>query len=206
MPLPLIISFYTQDWEYPNHARRLARECESLGLEHRIEELTSTGSYIGNTNMKSHYVGRCLSVAQRPLLWIDVDGSLYRKPAELEDLQGYDMAARRRRQVNEYGYTWHVGTLWFAPTPQAREFVDLWSGHTSGTDENRFDHAWRTMRDRIRIYELPEQYFFIYNHQNRDSLPPDTVVAHRISRSDMKLREKAESRRIRAARRAGAGS
>lgn len=201
MQTPRIISFYTQDWEYPQHARRLSQECTALGLQHRIDCRSSTGSYLGNTCMKSQFVRECLDQETDPLLWIDVDGSIYRHPRELESLDGYDMAARRRRQVNEYGYAWHVGTLWFAPTPATREFVRIWSEHSTGTDENRFQEAWRQMQDRIRIYELPEQYFFIYNSTNRHNLPLDTVIAHRISRSDMKLREKEISRQIRAARR-----
>ena len=201
MQPPRVISFYTPDWEYPQHAQRLSRECDGLGLQHRIDRLESTGSYLGNTCMKGSYVLTCLKAHEDPLLWIDVDGSIYRYPRELLDLDGYDMAARRRRQVNEYGYTWHVGTLWFAPTAAAREFAEIWSQHAQGTDENRFEHAWRQMSDRIRIFELPEQYFFIYNSANRNNLPEDTVIAHRISRSEMKLREKQISRQIRAARR-----
>ena len=34
---PLIISFYTDDWTYPQHADRLRGECDRLGLAHHIE-------------------------------------------------------------------------------------------------------------------------------------------------------------------------
>lgn len=206
MQLPKIISFYTQDWVYPDHARRLARECQALGLEYRIEELPSTNSYVGNTRLKSEFVQRCRSEESGPLLWIDVDGSIYQRPDLLTTLDGHDMAARRRRQVNEYGYTWHVGTLWFAPTAAAQAFVDAWARSDQGTDEMKFDRAWRDVGADTQIYQLPETYFFIYNSTNRWSMPPDTVVAHRISRGELKAQEKRRSREIRAARSAQTGT
>lgn len=206
MPAPKIISFYTQDWQYPQHAQRLAQECDALGLEHRIECLPSTGSYIGNTCMKSTYVLRCLESETGPLLWVDVDGSVLTYPHELVDLQGADIAARRRRAVNEYGYTWHVGTLWFSGNDASRDFARAWSQHPTGTDENKFDQAWRGRQHTLKIWELPAHYFVILSHANRHAVPAGTVVAHRISNSDMKRQEKAQSRAIRAARRRAAQS
>lgn len=206
MPLPKIISFYTNDWIYPQHAQRLARECDALGLAHRIECLPSTGSYLGNTCMKSTYVLECLRTESGPLLWIDVDGSILGLPHELGDLPDADIAARRRRAVNEFGYTWHVGTLWFSGNPASRDFAQAWSEHPTGTDENKFDAAWKSQRETLRIWELPASYFLILNSTNRHQIPADTIIAHRISRSDIKQREKAQSREIRAARRQAQGS
>ena len=201
MPVPKIISFYTQDWEYPKHAQRLAAECDALGLEHRIECLPSTGSYLGNTCMKSDYVLRCLeSEPGRPLLWIDVDGSILAYPRVLTDLQGADIAARRRRVVNEYGYTWHVGTLWFSGNQASRDFARAWSQHPTGTDEHKFQ-AWRGCENTLKVWQLPPEYFVILTQVNRHAIPTDTVIAHRISNSPIKRQEKAQSRAIRAAKR-----
>lgn len=37
--LPVIVSFYTDDWKYPAYAALLKRQCDDLGLEHHIEML-----------------------------------------------------------------------------------------------------------------------------------------------------------------------
>jgi hypothetical protein len=48
----LIVSFYTNDWEYPAHAERLRKECDALKLEHHIKEMPSAGGYLQNTCIK----------------------------------------------------------------------------------------------------------------------------------------------------------
>ena len=64
---PLIISFYTDDWTYPQHADRLRGECDRLGLAHHIERRPSAGGYLENTCQKPTFILECLQRYGRPL-------------------------------------------------------------------------------------------------------------------------------------------
>lgn len=192
-----VVSFYTNDWEYPQHAARLAEECNSLQIAHDIKLLPSTNDYHANCRLKASFILDRLQQLKQPVLWIDVDGSLLKLPVELLELsQDYDVGLRPRRVVHSNGYEWHVGTLWFNYTDSALNFLTTYATHGRGTDENKLQQAWTAHRLNLKVYELPETYFVVINNNNRKNLPKDTVIAHRISRSDLKIAAKTQSKKI----------
>jgi hypothetical protein len=193
--IPTVISFYTDDWEYPTHAERLRDECRALGVPHDIRLLDSTRDYHGNCRLKSRYILARLTELKKPVLWIDVDGSLLRSPVELGDLADrYDVGLRPRRVPVEF--TWHVGTLWFNYTEPALVLLKDYAGSDAGTDEHMLQSAWLKNQDHVGVYELPPEYFFVINRNNRNNVPANTAIVHRISRSDLKLEAKRRSRKI----------
>jgi hypothetical protein len=187
---PLIISFYTQDWEYPKLADSLRQNCEDLGLKHHIKEVSSTGDYVKNTSLKSQFIYETLTDVKEPVLWIDCDGSLLDLPALLDRplVDHYDMAARRHLRT---GFrTWGVGTLWFNYSTTAVDFVSAWRNMVGeGTDEHAFEETWKQHCDLLKVYELPDSYFHLL-YKEWDQAPPGTVIAHRLSKSPDKMRRK----------------
>lgn len=187
---PLIISFYTQDWEYPTLAEALRANCDHLGLKYHIQEMPSTGDYVRNTSLKSQFIHDTLTTVKEPVLWIDCDGSLLDIPALLDRPQvaEYDMAARRHLRP---GFrTWGVGTLWFNYSPGAVDFVTAWRDMVGeGTDEHAFEETWKKHSDSLKVFELPDSYFHLL-YKEWDQPPPGTVIAHRLSKSPDKMRRK----------------
>ena len=177
---PLIVSFYTDDWEYPQHAERLRRECDSLGLDHRIERRESRGGYLQNSCIKPEFIRDCLQEGC-PVLWVDVDGSIFARPDWFLD-DNWDFQARKmdkRHRKRE----WHVGTMWFNYNDRVMEFVSQWVKNTGAiSDESALEKTWRQVK--LKSVDIPPEYFQI--ESSRRPHLPDTVILHRISNSPIK--------------------
>jgi len=181
-----LISFYTNDWKYPQHAKRLKTECQLLKINNVIEELSSTGSYLKNTCLKPKFILDKLNEIKAPVLWVDVDGSILKYPSFFEDLEGFDFAARL--MPDERKRTWHVGTMWFNYTPQMIEFIEHWIDNTGKlSDESALDKTWKDWGYLINDKNIPEEYFYI--EQKGKHTPKDTVILHRISSGEVKKKE-----------------
>ena len=179
-------------WEYEEHAKRLASECEKLGLDYYIKEYPDTGDWLSNTRLKAKFIYETLEELKRPVLWIDVDGSIYRKPNALMLPITADFMARHQRTGPMR--TWHVGTMFFNYTESARHLVNFWKELTDaahGTDEAAFEYVWDNHSiDLDLIYEeLPAEYFHIIARGNH--FPnTTTVISHRLSKCETKMARK----------------
>lgn len=178
--LPTIVSFFTPDFEYPTHARRLLQECKALGLNYRINELPSTGSYLANTCMKPRYLLDCLRTLDTPLLWVDVDASVLRSPGEclLAYDSGYDIGLRPITQADRVR-RWHVGTIWLRPNFLTLGFLERWVALAGTMTDESALHAMDKalpLDQWLRVWHLPPEYFQITNKP-----APGTVVQHRLS-------------------------
>lgn len=183
--LPLIVSFYTPDWLYPEHARRLAGECESLRLEHHIECRPSAGSYLSNTCQKPQFILECLNYG-KPILWVDVDASILQRP-EFFTEEGYDMQARR--MTPDRRRTWHVGTMYWAPTEAAVSFVDAWAKNTGEmSDESSLEVTWKQLGHTLSTRDIPPEYFEIPRFGGPGS--KECVILHRLSNSPSKRQQR----------------
>lgn len=182
----LVVSFYTPNGDYPEHAARLQSECEALGLDYRIEERPDTGSYLGNCRKKANYIQGCLYGFLRPLLWVDVDSTILRAPTGIRE--DVDFMGRAKPHRDERA--WHVDVMYFNATRPASDLVDLWVEHlTDHSDEHAFDAAWKSGRWQGSWSELPAEY----------ADAPGGVVTFRRSRSP----EKRAAHKMLRARRAG---
>ncbi len=173
---PTIISFYTDDWEYPSHAARLKIECDQIGLYSRIEKLESQGGYLENCSMKPDYIFKCLTEEKRPVLWIDVDASILKLPDYFVDLNA-DISAKRMPSWRNR--IWHVGTLWFNYNQKTLDYVKKWSEIPKNwSDELNFDLLYKE-DSTINIVDMPATYFRMTKPGK--SQDPNTVILHRIS-------------------------
>lgn len=178
-------------WEYPEHAMRLRRECEALGLQHYIHECKATGSWLGNTRLKAAYIYNTLKELKRPVLWIDVDGSIYRKPDELKLPVDTDFMGRHQRTGPRR--TWHVGTLFFNYNEKVLDFLKAWKDMTeanTGTDEASFEEMWLKYGVDMGLTtdELPPEYFGIHGLEYNKTQSP--IIVHRLSKCHSKMSNK----------------
>lgn len=186
----MLISFYTDDWRYPEYAAALKAQCDALAVPSHIERLPTTGSYLRNTCLKPRFILDCLNRFQQPVLWVDVDADLRDVPRM--DWRPADMAARP--MPPERSRRWHVGTLWFDYNPRVLAFVQAWVDATGAlSDESSLDKVWRDNRCAIICTELPPEYFGLPGRE-----VADTIISHRISNGDSKRQEMAMAARLRA--------
>jgi hypothetical protein len=191
MTYPTIISFYTNTWTYLQHAERLKRECNKLGLRHHIKQLETTGEWITNTRLKPEFVLNTMNELDTPLLWIDVDGSIYKKPNALVDATEDFMGRHQRTGPRR---TWHVGTMFFNNTESSKTLISNWVDQCklgTGSDEAAFEEAWKMCGETMKYKELPAEYFLIID----GGIMPNTqtVIAHRLSQCSSKLEMKRRS-------------
>ena len=184
---PLIVSFYTDDWLYPTHARQLRAECNRLGLDSHIERRPSAGGYLENTCQKPTFLLECLERFQRPVLWIDVDGSIRRLPDHFRE-RGWDMQARRMPPVRPR--TWHVGTMYWEPTDVALAFIRRWIELTGDmSDESSLEQAWQEQGHTLKARDIPSTYFEIPTP--RRPMTRECVIFHRLSSGASKRQQTA---------------
>jgi hypothetical protein len=183
-----IISFYTKSWEYSSHAERLKNECKALGLPYYIEEYQDTGDWLTNTRIKPNFIYEAYNKLKSPVLWIDVDGSIYNSPKFIIDNGSlYDFMGRHQRTGPKR--SWHVGTLYFNYTDKSSKLLEYWKNSTqdtTGSDEASFEVIWSKYNQQLNLKycELPEEYFQILN---LGGILPKTVIAHRLSKCPSKI-------------------
>lgn len=189
-----VISFFTPDWRYPEYAQNLMADCERLGLNHVIEKKDSTGSYIKNCNIKPNFVRDKLHSLQRPVLWMDVDGSILRVPRELTDCYNEDILGYQNQGYPDRIF---VCTLLFNYTPATLDFVDTWCRYSENfIDDGAFNDALQNSNIQVSIKTLPgNQITIIKNNQEINN--DQTCFVHRLSNSDLKwqYKHKVEGRR-----------
>lgn len=182
-----IVSFFTEEWEYPHWANLLQQKCQEYGFNHHIEKKETTHDYIKNTALKPFFIRECRTKIKGPIVWIDVD-ALMIKRFEL-NFHNVDILAAKHHNP-KLNRDWAVAFLGFNDNDIARIFLNKWCENTtSGTDENSFDLTWREIGSQIRIQTLSEQFHFV-KWSNNLKVPDDTIICHQLSKSPDKLRRK----------------
>lgn len=192
---PTIISFYTvgdNDWEeegkhqFKEYADRLRQNCIDLGLDHHIVELEDTGEWLENTRRKPRFILDTIQKLQRPILWLDCDGSIYQMPDLFKGNVEFDLALptntwNKKRQ-------WHVATIYANTTPMALNLLTTWADYMG---DDRFDwsdelglevilHHYTERFAELNILALNAKYHNYY--KTLDQKPnEETVIGHRSS-------------------------
>lgn len=181
-----LISFYTNDWKYPKYAEMLRNQCDEFNIPYVIEELKSTKSYLKNTCLKPQFILDKLKELKSPILWVDVDACILKRPDCFDFEINGDFAAKRMSP--DRNRTWHVGTLYFGYNENTLEFIEKWINNTGNlSDESSLEVTWNQYGYLLNDCELTREYFYI---QRKKLEPPEgTFIMHRISTSIMKKRE-----------------
>lgn len=167
-----LISFYTQEWKYKKYALNLIDKCNKLGIKHLIKELPSTGCYMDNTKLKTAFIKECLETLKSPVLWVDCDSHVLKKPVFFDTIpQGVTMAAKKKPEKNKL--TWYVAVLWFDYCEESLDFINRWIAQSTGTiggDHTAMERAWREKN--INAIDIPEDYAVVLkkNEQPRGTI------------------------------------
>jgi hypothetical protein len=172
----MVTSFYTPGTQYEAHGERLRKECRELGIPSFIQPVEDAGGYLANCRQKPQFILSALRRLNVPLLWVDVDASVLWPPGPFPDGVEF-MASRKRASAARH---WHVGTLFFRPTPGAGFLLREWIAELAAdSDEAALERAWPRCRDEVSWAVLPAPYFFVHNRRRKT--PRGTIIMHRLS-------------------------
>lgn len=191
MEYPLIVSFYTEDWKYPKYAKRMQNKCKELELDCYIQKMESKGGWLQNTCMKPQFILDCLLKFKRPILWLDVDTNIVRKPTLLN---GFSKDFAGCKTPDFHTKELFVGTLVFSYTEKALDFVSRWVENTGDiSDHSSFDETWKEYGHTLDTLMLPETYSSVL-----DSNPkPGRVFVIELSKGRSKMKQMAQLKKQR---------
>ena len=69
----LLVSYYTENSDYPKFGERLKNNLNNLGIDCHIPLIKSTFNRKYNMNLRWKLLYDCMKKFDRPLLWLDVD-------------------------------------------------------------------------------------------------------------------------------------
>ncbi|OGN63311.1 MAG: hypothetical protein A3E80_02235 [Chlamydiae bacterium RIFCSPHIGHO2_12_FULL_49_9] len=172
MEFPLLISFYTKNTIYEKEIEDLVASCKALQLELYVEGRADLGSWEYNCCQKPLFILECLEKFKRPLLWVDADAMILKKPPFI--FGDIDLAIYFNNFQNKLART---GTIYLRPTQETLRFVKLWHETCQGKiirkeefpypDQTVFSELLYANRD-LKIGQLPIQYTQVFD---KDLLP-----------------------------------
>lgn len=174
-----LISFYTKNTIYEKEVEDLQNSVRALDIDHYIESREDLGCWEKNCAQKPLFIFECLEKFNEPLLWVDSDGVVFKKPhLEFNDCDlalFFDSPGRARNS-----------TIFINPTEPAKEFMWLW--HETLLKKNQppqkqlipdqpvMNELIREGKIPLKIGDLPLEYMQIFD---RDAVNFEkTVILH----------------------------
>lgn len=187
MSSPVVISFYTPDWEYQDRALALAKQCDEYGLNHDFRLMNSVGSWIRNTAIKASFIYQ-MAQEYEHVIWLDCDGTLKQRPSLVLEHPVREPIMCVPHQT--LPRNWHVAAISVRQTPESLALLARWAQFTrvnDVTDELAF-HEVTTIMSGL-VAPLPTSYCSI---PDRGIYAPETVYAVGLSKSPDKMAMKAK--------------
>lgn len=122
----IVVSFYTKNTSYEKEAEGLIASCERLSLPYDIEAIDSLGTWDKNCCQKPSFLLRKLQKHKQPIVWVDADAVILKKPTLFDNLE-YDIAAMVVEELPMDDDSKILsGTLYCNNTPQVHTFLQSW--------------------------------------------------------------------------------
>ena len=169
-----IVSFYTADNEYREHAERLRASLDRFGLAYELTPIDSRGAWEFNCAFKARYIRDQWSRSDVPVVWIDADATVEMNPILLNSFQA-DFAIHKWS-----GWQFASGTVYFGKSDLTRQLLDLWvlrsESDPTTYDQVHLQSAWCDISNSapLRTVWLPRSYYDIFDRPGNDA----TVIRH----------------------------
>ncbi len=208
---PLVVSFYTPTRPYSTSVKKLIKTCGQFGLDYFIPQLQPQASWVRTCAMKGPFVLRCMQRFRRPLLWVDADGFIAKRPDKLYNIkENYDFAVRAEsgrptktvsgRGQRSLSPVWpddvtsrwmNTGTIWFNDTDASIELINRWAARCqekpNDYDQWALQDTWAELLHAgsdLQTLWLPREYCCI-TKMHQKTIP---VIAHRLASAEMRVR------------------
>jgi len=158
-----VVSFYTSDNEYAEHARRLRMSLNRFGIAHEIVEIESLGSWEMNCAHKSNFLRDMWNASNVPIVWIDADATIEAQLTLFEAIDA-DVAFHK---WNDHQLA--SGTIYFGKSALARLLIDRWVLRCEADpvtwDQVHLQSAWCDIATSapLRTVFLPRTYLQIFD-------------------------------------------
>lgn len=187
MKTPVFISYYTRGTSYEEESAGMAASLAALGLEARIEGIAPLGSWQRNCLYKPTYILQCLLDARGPVVWIDADARVIRRPDLLlidGTAEGVDAAfCVRNGEVL-------AGLLLFNYTEMTLAFLGrwvwrcsrVWSGDRCSHDMHHLNDLYLANDHRLHALVLPASYSLLPEDPQDGAVIAQRQASRRLSR------------------------
>lgn len=166
----LVCCFHTGG-PYAVEAERLRASLQRLGLEYRIDEVPSRGSWDRNILITPEYIRDVMRETDGPVLYVDADAEFHSGP-EFEG--GYDLAVH---YLN--GHELLDGTMWVANNAVSRDVVDQWCNEVRvGEWEQVTLQRILDRRPDVRVNCLPPEYCYIFDTSRALHPGVEPIIEH----------------------------
>lgn len=185
---PIIISFYTKNTFYESEVQNLIESCKKFDLEYQIEAVDSLGSWEYNCCYKPIFILKKLLTLKKPVLWIDADGVIVKKP-DLHWKEYSDIALRLHESLSlDHPSKVCTMSLFADYTKEALELIRLWKEECLiRLLEKCEDQVWdqKCLRDVIyqkthhaKVHPIPMGYCRIYDKESDKVPKEETYIIH----------------------------
>ena len=174
-----IVSFYSDvdgGTYYSDHAARLKKECEELGVPYDIQEKSSEGSYQKNCLSKPQYIYDKLKETREPFVWLDIDSYLLKKPDIFDHMVdkfdlGFAMSVQQLSGLK-------ASPIFIGATPNVEIFLENWIMNAAKTlemNKKHFDHEplfglVQHFMNQMKVAFVGKEYCTWPREQNNDTV------------------------------------
>ncbi len=189
MTFPTVVSYYTQHTGYEREVRNLIASCQALGLPYYVEGVPSFGSWERNCCYKPRYLLDKLAALRTPLLWVDADAVIVKKPHLFTSLDA-DIALRIVDTLPATSSSKMIsGTLFCNTTHATKQLLQEWEEECQRLLSERQGEVWDqvalrnvALRSKAKIASLPRAYYTIYDTMTPACQKEAIIIHYQASR------------------------
>ncbi|WP_409563188.1 hypothetical protein [Hyphomicrobium sp. MC8b] len=158
-----VVSFYTENNEYADHAKRLKHSLTKKNIDHELFATRDNGCWESVCARKAKFVRDRWHSSEVPIVWLDADATVERFP-DIFQILDVDFAIHKWN-----GWQFAGGTIYFGKTASAEELIDRWVSRCEADpitwDQTHLQSAWCDVsaRTKMRSYWLPRSYCQIFD-------------------------------------------
>lgn len=182
MKLPLIVSYYTKNTPYEKEVEDLKKSISKHDLESHIMGIDSFGSWEKNCGFKPLFIKKMLETHKRPLIWVDADATIEKKPVESADWT-CSFATRINQEYDKTDPSYCMtGTVYVKPSIDAMKILDAWIDEClSSTPIDQIALRDAIFKNNLIVSPIPLSYVaLVYDEEEANGA---VILHHQASRS-----------------------
>ncbi|MCG7402260.1 MULTISPECIES: class I SAM-dependent methyltransferase [Caballeronia] len=162
-----IVSFYTVDTQYEEHAMRLKETLERHTLSYHLEPVETMGSWADNCAYKARFILKMWQAYDCPIVWLDADATVESYPVLFGAIDADFGMHKWNWDPAAPGWEFCSGTLYFGKSERAERLLKQWilrcEADPSTWDQVHLASAWCDVsaEQPLRTVWLPREYLQI---------------------------------------------
>ncbi len=160
---PIYIAYYTAGTGYADEARELIRTLETFDLPHDVRAIADPGNWMAAVSHKPTFIAEMMAAHRRPLVYVDVDARIRRRPEYFDSLAAsdVDLAAVWKDEEELFAATLYVGV-----SERAAGLIQAWRAACAARPDEVDQRCLQAIVERgidAKIERLPAAYAAIFD-------------------------------------------